>query len=291
MILTTSESYAVVELLLPDASGEEKALLEQFVTAVLEGKDVGRFKGEISPFKQQAYGIVHQLPRAISSRRKDEKLSSKELNKLIDTLESDMVYLVRRVRSDDDTRKISTSRFKSEMKFKLHDAYRKAYDLGTQASGIGQEYPGLVTHQGVDEKRFVDNLFSQEQKYFNKFLDDIIRGESASKSALRVKNYANAVRSVFEASRTLQLPDNSLIHWVLQSGNPCPECRILHRNSPYTKETLPTTPKSGSTRCLAFCYCKLRVTKSTPEEVKRIAEKNRSAQHVLRQLTQSRKSH
>lgn len=290
MQLTASETTALVEILFPDLPGVEKVKVEQIVTTLFEGKDVGRFKGDISVFKQRALDTVNAMPKAISFRRKEEKVAGASLDKLVDNTESEMMALIRRYRADDESRKISLTRFKSDMKFVLKSAYRKAYDLGTSASGIGREFPGMLDHQGVDEKRFVDNVFSQEQKYFNKFLADLARGESISRAEVRVRNYANAIRSVYEASRTVQLPDDTLIYWVLQSKNPCPECRLMHRNSPFTKNTLPTTPKSGSTRCLSFCYCKLRVVKAKPEEVERVARKNRSAEHVLRQLKQSRKS-
>lgn len=38
------------------------------------------------------------------------------------------------------------------------------------------------------------------------------------------------------------------------------DCLVLAANSPYTKWNLPTVPKSGATRCLSNCKCKLTVT-------------------------------
>jgi hypothetical protein len=291
MNLTASEIRTLVERLFPDAPGVERSRLELAVGSVLEGKDVGKFKGEISPFKQQALDIANSLPRPVMYRKSAAKNTASALNKVVDEAEADMIYWLKRYRSPEDYNKISVTQFKDKMKWVLKDAYRKAYDLGTEASGIGRSAPGLTAHQGVDEKRWLDSVYSQEQKYFNRFLQDLISGQSQTMAEVRIRNYANAIRSVYEASRTVQLPEDVLIYWVLESGNPCSECRLLHRHSPYTKDTLPTTPKAGSTRCLSYCYCKLRIVKAKQSEVERVARRNRSAEYVLRQLRQSRKRH
>lgn len=279
----------LVSDLFPELSGGELLLAEAHVLDIIEGKDVGRFRGEISVFKQQAIDTASKLPKPVVGRRAMEKQAGKQLEKVVSRVVKEMESLVSRFRSESPSRKLSKTKFKEKMKASLRAAYRDAYELGTVASGLGRARAGLVTHTGVDEKRWIDNIFSQEQKHFNKFLNDLIKGTSKTKASIRIKNYANAVRSVYEGSRILQIPDDTIIHWVLQSNNPCSDCRLLHRLSPYTPETLPTTPKGGSTRCLSYCYCKLRTVKGTRAEIERIKRKNRSAQYLLKKLKQNRK--
>lgn len=279
----------LIEDLFPEINEESKVLLESEIRSVFEGKDIGRFKGDISIYKERAINTAAKMPRPVVTRKGIEKAAGKELNKLVDRLEREMLGHLARLRSDDPSRKISATQFVKRMRVSLRLAYKIAYDFGTFASGLGRANKDIVTHAGVDEKKWLDRVFAQEQRYFNKFLQALIRGESWKKARVRIKNYSNAVRSIYEASRVLQLPDNIIIHWVLQSGNPCPDCRMLHRLSPFTKFTLPTTPKAGSTRCLSYCYCKLRVVKAKPSEVQSVARRNKSAASLIRKLQKNRK--
>lgn len=288
-ITLSSEVKNLVEDLFPDFSHDDQVLLEAGIHGILEGKDIGKFKGDISFYKERAINTAARMPRPVVSRRGIEKAAGKELDKLVNKLEREMLLHLSRLRSDDPSRKISPSQFTKRMKASLRLAYKVAYDFGTFASGLGRANKDIVTHAGADEKQWLDKMFAQEQVYFNKFLDSLIKGESWKKARVRIKNYSNAIRSIYESSRVLQLPDNVVLHWVLQSSNPCLDCRLLHRLSPFTKFTLPTTPKAGSTRCLSYCYCKIRVVSAKPSEVQRVARKNKSAAATLRKLKQNRK--
>lgn len=288
MSLLASEVRNTVEEIFPEYSHEAKLHLQQYLREILEGKDLGTFKGDVSVFKQRAIDTAAAMPASVVHRRGLERDALKTLDKEVSSLEKDMLHWVSRLKADGD-RKISETRFRKEMKARLRIAYVNAYRLGTRASGLVRA-SDLTAHTSADEKRWIENVFSREQKYFNKFLDAVIKGESLSKTKVRVRNYANAIRSVFESSKVLQLPDQSLIHWVLQSSNPCSECRLLKRLSPFTAETLPTTPKAGSTRCLSNCWCRLRVVKAKPAEILSVSRKNKSAEYLLKKLRTSRKS-
>lgn len=281
--MTESELRSLVREIAPGAGGEELLVLEDLLRdAIAEaGKDVGRFKGSISVFKQRAIDTISGSPKALVTTRGLEKDATKKLNKLVDDLEKSLLYWYRRLKSTGSD-KISPTKFRTETKLEIKLAYEDAYRLGTQAAGLTQT--GSLVVIGDDERRWLDSMFNQEMKYFNKLLDVLVRRDASSNSKNRLARYANAVRSVFEASRVLQVPDNHLIYWVLQSNNPCSHCRFLHRNSPYTKNTLPTTPKAGSTACLDHCYCKLRVVKAKPSEIAKVERKHKSAKALLAKL-------
>lgn len=267
---------------------EERFALTAELLKVFEGKDVGTFKGDISSFKQLAIDAASTMSKPVTSRRNLEKAATKKLDKLVKSLEKELSSHLSKFKGEGD-RKISETQFRKRMKDSLKLAYLRAYDLGTEASGLGRANKGLTQHSSDSEKKWVQSAISQEQKYFNKFLNALVKGESKTKSKYRISQYANALRSVFESSRVLQLPDGIIIHWVLQSNNPCSDCRLLHRMSPYTKETLPTTPKAGRTRCLGNCYCKLRVVKAKATEVTKVRRKNRSSEYLLKKLKKSKK--
>lgn len=279
----------LVEDIFSDFSYSDRLRIKAEIYDILEGKDIGKFRGDISVFKQRAIDTAAALPRPVISRRGIEKLTGKQLDLLVTELQREMLSHLSRYRAEEPSRRITEAQFRKKMKQSLSNAYRKAYFLGTEASGLGQANDKLFKHSSGSEKNWLNSVISQEQKYFNKFLRDLIRGVSQKQAVIRIGNYANAVRSVYESARILQIPDNSILHWVLQSGNPCPDCRLLHRLSPFTKATLPTTPKAGSTRCLSYCYCKIRVVKAKPGEVERVTRKNKSAEAVLRKLRQNRK--
>lgn len=289
-MIPTQRVSNLVEELFPDKSGEFKAAAEAQVLALLEGKDLGFFKGEVSPFKKKAIDTAAMMKKPVISRNKATKAAGKELDKLVTRLEKRMNALLKKLRHADPSKRMTKTQFKKQMKAALGMAYLDAYKLGTRASGLGRANVGLEDHVGVDEKKWVDNVLKQESKHFNKFLQSMITGESNKKARMRIRNYSNAVRSVFESSRILQLPEGSIIHWVLQSDVPCRECKLLHSMSPFTKETLPTTPKAGSTRCLSYCYCKLRVVKpKNRAQFLAVQRKHKSAANVLKKLRASRK--
>ena len=72
----------------------------------------------------------------------------------------------------------------------------------------------------------------------------------------------------------------------VSAENPCPDCVYLAKNSPYTSETLPTTPKTGVTRCRSWCYCTLRVQKVSKRRYNAVRKRNKSAKWHLRKIKQ-----
>lgn len=281
--MSTAAIQDAISTAFPGASRIDKIVLMHDLTVLLEAKDIGRFKGDISPFKQTAIDVSSKLPKQGSARKNLEKDAKKKLDAVVDKLQASMERWTKRARA----KEISPTRFREEMKKALRVSYLDAYKLGTRASGLVRA-TDLEFHIGVDEKRWLDATLKSEQEYFNKFLDAVLKGESESKTAHRIRAYANGIRSVFDSSKVLQLPEDVVIHWVLQSRNPCPDCRFLHRLSPFTRDTLPTTPKAGSTRCRSNCYCLLRVVPGKSAEVESIRRRHKNAQSVLKLLQKNR---
>ena len=55
-------------------------------------------------------------------------------------------------------------------------------------------------------------------------------------------------------------PPYAKIYWVTTRGaKHCPDRLVLAVNSPYTKETLPSYPGDGTTKCGKHCQCKLLI--------------------------------
>ncbi len=251
---------------------------------LLDGKDLAVFKGEILKQKQQAIRVSAAMPRPATYRRKLEKDASKKLDKVVIALDRKMTRLHRRLIRDD----IDPSLFEKKMRIALRNAYMDAYALGSMSSGFVRA-DDISQRSSEDEMNWLKKVLKEENKHFTKFIDDMIFGVSRTKVKHRIKSYAEAIRSVFQSSRVLQMPDDSIFHWVLESGNPCADCRLLHRMSPFLRETLPTTPKSGSTRCLANCWCTLRIVKSKNQaELQKIKRRNRNSKYLLDRIEKNR---
>jgi hypothetical protein len=105
----------------------------------------------------------------------------------------------------------------------------------------------------------------------------------------RLNMYVNAVDSVFDSGKVQGAGEFTLIDWVLGDAEHCPECLYLEGQSPYTKDSLPCTPRSGCTRCLSNCKCKLVLTGVDSTRYAQFIRREKPSSYYLRQLARSRK--
>lgn len=101
----------------------------------------------------------------------------------------------------------------------------------------------------------------------------------------RVLNYIDSLKHVFYAGRVMGTPEGTVIDWISPlDRNTCNGCRFLSNKSPYTRETLPTTPRAGSTRCLQNCRCRLVIRQVSPAETSKTRAKHRSRRWYMDKL-------
>lgn len=148
--------------------------------------------------------------------------------------------------------------------------YTDAFLLGFESSGVAN----LVRKPKLD---FIDKSLKEELKYLRKFLEDIQQGKGKMAYKRRWEMYVNTLDHVYYAGKVSMIPKTFVIDWVVDwSAERCEGCRYLYMNSPYTIETLPTTPRAGMTSCLSNCKCKLRVRPpKSMEEFNLARSKNR----------------
>lgn len=167
-------------------------------------------------------------------------------------------------------------------------AYQATYRLGLKAAGLSalaQDRHTKTQGPAMDQadKDWLKSALAHERRYFHAFLDDIKTGAIEDKrhtAAERVDMYVNTLDSVFHSGRVIGQPAHSLIYWVVDyNAEHCPSCLYLEANSPFTRETLPTVPRSGACKCLYNCKCTLRivVTKDMDRWLTVKANRNRSA--------------
>jgi len=146
----------------------------------------------------------------------------------------------------------------SEFKEFGPDFYKQAFNAGAMHSGNP-----FYQSQGMTEpdERFSNIALRQESRYAKNAFGQIGNHESLKGAEARAEDYADSLEAQFWNGYVAggQDWDGVLIHWELGHpiGDHCSDCLDIAANSPYTKETLPTVPKSGDTECLFNCLCRL----------------------------------
>lgn len=136
----------------------------------------------------------------------------------------------------------------------IKEAYARSYRLGVESSGISQTARGL--HIDVLEKKWVSSAVTSEMKFLNGLINDVRAGKNISLG--RVSMYSKALRSIYDAGRVATLHPDVIIHWRIDKKKEnCKQCEEISNRGPYTRDTLPFTPKSGQTQCLGNCACSL----------------------------------
>lgn len=149
--------------------------------------------------------------------------------------------------------KLNRSEYLSMQKEAISTSFKNAYLLGKLYSQNTEN--GLTDY----ENRMLSSLVSSECRFMEKFADDVLSGGGKMPYNRRLKMYSDGLVSLFMFGNIAYLAEDSHIYWILGSTDKhCPSCLSLAHNSPYTKRTLPTIPKSGYTECLCNCKCILR---------------------------------
>jgi len=119
----------------------------------------------------------------------------------------------------------------------------------------------------IKDIAFLKSFRRTENQYLRKFVQAIAAGKLVLDRYERLKMYIDTIKTVFDHARVESAPPWVKIYWVPTRGaKHCPDCLILAVDSPYTKKTLPTTPRAGDTKCLSNCKCHLMIRFKKPKE-------------------------
>lgn len=150
--------------------------------------------------------------------------------------------------------KINKTRWLTWVRHLLRDSYQEAFKLGMKSSGASSVQAGVATF----DKEWVAGAARHELQFFNRLLQQIQEGTYKGELTKRLKAYSEALQHVYYSGRVMGTPEGHIIDWVGPNDRAtCNGCRFLAENSPYTKLTLPTTPRAGDTRCLHNCRDRL----------------------------------
>ena len=128
------------------------------------------------------------------------------------------------------------------------------------------------------DRAYLQRATQAEMKYATQFGDDIVNGRLRMPRVKRAELYAQTLDGVGWNAMIEKFPNSVRIQWVLGTAEHCKDCIALASSGPYTKWTLPTTPRAGGTRCVSNCKCKLtfqggRLTKKERASARKYAQK------------------
>lgn len=145
--------------------------------------------------------------------------------------------------------KISIAEYNKLSRVAVQDSFTKAYAIGK-----GVPIDKLTLGDAEYLKRAVD----AEIGYATRFGQDIANNRLKMSRATRAGMYGQSVEGIAWNGKVENQNPNTRIDWVLGAAEHCPDCIILAASGPYTKNSLPATPRSGDTQCRSRCQCHLR---------------------------------
>jgi len=148
------------------------------------------------------------------------------------------------------------NKFRLETERLMRKTFAKAYRLGANFTG-NQAYvkEGLT----AADIRFIHKAAKAEMNFFKQFAVKTLTHTPRMPRQLQTRMYVDSIRAQFWNGFVAATPDSTLIYWKLGTVRHahCPDCLAIYAGSPYTKETLPSVPGAGHTRCLTNCRCRL----------------------------------
>lgn len=218
---------------------------------IQEAKALATIKkgGAGSSTKRKEISIAQSDPKFLSKQRQHARYAGKLMDKEVDSLYETLLKTLKSYRDE----KISEDRLLTKTKMVFRGSVEQAFRLGMKSVGLIAPSGGLRDLTD-NENKWIASYLREELKYFKKFVKSVKSGQSDTQLKRRTRMYASAIRSVYESARVLSVGADVIIWWVLESDNPCEDCKTLHRHNPYTTKTLPTTPKAGSTRCFVSAH-------------------------------------
>lgn len=304
------------QILLVSAFEEYDLSDEQSLREVLtEGKGLGTYKGT-DEIRQAVIDVGFDLDRGAfkQARRRASSSANKQFTELFDRTKTGLINTTDRYLRGE----IVKTRWMQWSKELLRIAYFEAFDLGLKSSGV----KGYRADRAATDTRWIESAWKQEMIYFSRFLKEIeasfvpetwgtdkvkelpdgrpnphygkhrllvpARRTDRTSSIIhrRLAAYAESVKHIYYAGRVMGTPNGMVIHWICPlDRRTCNGCRFLSDHSPFTKDTIPTTPRAGDTRCLNNCRCRLVIAEVSAEKFRAIRQKHKSLRWYRDKLT------
>jgi hypothetical protein len=182
----------------------------------------------------------------------------------------------------------------------IKEYFSKAYAQGVLNSGIStrKTVDQVISKFTDSDKEHVKTAVDEEMGYLRKFMGRVMEGEvDLDMIQKRVKMYVKSLDGIYGSGRVAGLDENTYIHWKpgpeSVEKERCPSCKYLMKESPYTKNNLPTTPRAGMTRCLFNCKDVLVAEQVAEGEVQSLDESSKTLEThltILNRILDGRKA-
>lgn len=130
--------------------------------------------------------------------------------------------------------------------------YRDSYRAGVMRAGNPKGIEYVLTEAEEDA---IKKIVESETDFFVRRITNMTEAQKKLVS----ERFAMSSKALFFNGLVAGSAPSQQFKWELGSvaTRHCEDCVELAANSPYTKETLPTVPRAGDTRCLFRCHCSL----------------------------------
>jgi hypothetical protein len=246
---------------------------------VLEGKAPVFRKADKTSKLQDVRASIN--PKFKSQVARTHKQSKKEFDQSIKKLHLELGRLMAsemagRIRTD-------FAGFRKRVKDRLAKAHTQAFTQGRMAAGLSRGEANLKKDPVAQAR--LNSIVKEELGYLDKFLDRVEVGDwSGGFPSRRIARYVNSVAGSFTAGRAMAMPSMTIFHWHLESGDPCDDCILIAKHSPYTRESLPAVPRSGQTRCRNYCYCTLEAEVADEKKINKVRRKHITRSALLKKI-------
>jgi hypothetical protein len=215
----------------------------------VKAEDLDDLVSSLSP--EEAEDLLYLVVRALGAEEDGQGIEIVEagLPGQVDNINARHFRAVDKLTSDLEAGKISLDKFDRGMHDSITTNFRDAYSVGR----------GKLLDAGDEE--YLSRAVDTELGYARKFGRDIKEKRLRMPRTQRAAMYGNTVEGIAWNAKVESFPDGALIGWLLGNAEHCTDCLILASQSPFTKQTLPTTPRAGGTICRSRCKCRLTVKK------------------------------
>lgn len=252
--------------------------------SVDEGKAIGTADKQDLLLLQKIGKLQGFTPEKFASERKrGQTVGKRKLKKVQKRVRDRLTELI----DDYEAEEIDEKALRKQAKKLMKVAWRDVFLAGLRAGGapgLGKGDDNLVK-LGPGDDKWLKSAMRHETTYLNRFLDAVVSETYKMPLPRRITMYVDALESFYDSARVIALPVTTLIHWVGPKDKiTCPSCRYMYVHSPFTKLTLPTTPRAGMTLCLTNCRDRLMVRSASIKKVKAREDKLPARSTMIRQL-------
>lgn len=191
-------------------------------------------------------------------RRSGTTVGKKALKKVQARIESELNDLVFQFHA----KKLDDAGLREAATKLMKGAWKETFIAGVRASGIKSPvHHEMIPALSEEDTKWLRSAMQHEMRFLNGMLDAIVERTWKMPLPRRIRMYADALESFYDSARVMGLPATVSIHWLLRHRDErtCASCVYLEKHSPYSKKTLPTTPRSGATICLTNCRDRLLI--------------------------------